>query len=184
MVRKHAPAGWRIGVFSLPNIGPNASKQTFRTGLSRVLDVPPPRDETQIIEIREFFPSGALELRLRPGDAGRDPIWAGPPIVGFDDSVGRIRAAYQRKKKQARRAPVPVLLAVDGTSPIVDDFAAFDRALIGTRVTVFDRLGQQSHRFDLYGEFGNRSFTGEMPTFAGVLAFIRVLDRRFTAANC
>jgi len=146
-------------VFSLPNIGPNASKQTFRTALSRVLDVPPPRDETQIIEIREFFPSGALELRLWPGDAGRDPIWAGPPIVGFDDSVERIRAAYQRKKKQARRTTVPVLLAVDGTSPIVDDFAAFDRALIGTRVTVFDRLGQHSHRFDLDGS----SVTGRAP---------------------
>jgi hypothetical protein len=176
MIRKAAPAGWRIGVYSLPNFGPNQSKQAFRDVVARVLNVPPPQHDSQTIEIREDFPTGTLDLQLRSGGPGDDPISVGPPVVGFDDSVTRIRAAYQRKKKQAKHASLPVLLAINGTSPIVDNFDAFDRALIGTRVTAINSLGQQAYRFDVDGEFGNRPFSREDPTFAGVLAFVRVLE--------
>jgi hypothetical protein len=168
------PPGWGAGVICLPALTPNDSKQDFDAALRRMFaDVPPSRPDSPPVTLQEDLPQGRLELELRPlatGD-GRG-VW-GPGTGYVDDTERRVRQAVtkKRRRRQARDAGAPVLLAVKGFD-LEDSFGGFDRALFGQAVAVFDdRRRPVGTRFCHDGEFLVRPDRGA-PTFAGVLAFL------------
>lgn len=167
MAIRLAPPGWYVLVAEVPRYGPNERKVQFRRALRDLYAVAPePRHGEHVVLEREFS-NGMLELHLFGQDDPSQPAEAGGgPAVGyFDDTSEVVRAAVEAKRRQARGAAKPVVIAICTNGFGSHEVEKFDIGLLGR--TVFhaetDRLS-----FDATGVFGRGS--GE-PTFAGALAF-------------
>jgi hypothetical protein len=169
-----APPHLWVLVESLPELGPSDSKKRFKKTSKRLLDHAATADISSPTGFVEELPQGALRLKVIPkspnASTGRS-IGSEPALATFDDTEQRVRRALGRKRRQARESAAPALLAVHATG-MSSSYDAFDRALFGR---TFTRLGQDYQvletGFDADGMFNKGTGT---PTWAGVLAFVRV----------
>lgn len=177
IIEENIPTGWWVGVWELPDIGPNDSKRHFRAVVREALDIPPPRLGNEVGEIEIEFDTGTLHLQLIPRNVESKRLGWEASVTVEDNTVARIRMAAKRKRRQVRGTNTPVLLAVHA-SGMVSDFEDFDRALYGHTYELHspDRLKEAGFRPD--GLF-NEPADGD-PTFAGVLGFLDVGFHRCT----
>jgi len=171
IIENRVPDGWTACVWEIPDIGPNDSKKEFRQALDTLLSVPPSRVDT---ERSINMNSGRLSILLRPVESGYRPISIEPAIVQWNRTSDRIRQAIasKKRKKQARTADYPVLLAIHG-SGISSSIEDFDTTLFGNSVEYVDRMfGSIGVGFVPNGVFAK--VRREPPTFAGVLAYAKV----------
>ena len=169
-----APPDLWVLVESLPELGPNDSKKPFKRAVERLLADAAEADISSSTEFVEGLPQGTLRLKVMPKSpnmsTGRS-IGVEPALTSFDDTEQRIRRAGDRKRRQARESATPTLPAIHATG-MSSSYGAFDRALFGR---TFTRLGQDLQvvdtGFDADGLFNKGTGT---PTWAGVLAFVRI----------
>lgn len=177
-IEARIPKGWNIAVWQLPYIGPSGSRKEFVQVIERVLAIPPPEADADVIDLIEELSTGVIHLQLRPSHTGRSILLTEPPVALIDDTESRLRSIVAAKKRQVKNSPYPVLLAVQA-SGISSDFEDFDRALYGHTFDSFDenmRLREIGFRPD--GVFNNNR--PEPPTYAGVIAFLNVGFRKVT----
>lgn len=172
MIEALAPEGWSIQVWQVPRIGQADSKQAFKRALTRILSIPPPVNDTDELELVEELPNGTIHLRLTPRRPNWPPISLEAPFGVIDDSKETLRKVIRRKRRQVRKANVPVLLAVEW-SWLSGSLENFDLVLYGhTCEVINERRERESPRFIPDGLFTNVS--DKPPTYAGVLAFAEV----------
>lgn len=166
------PDGWLVGVWELPKIGPADSKQEFKRTITRLLDIPPPTQDTTDLELNAELSSGSIRLHLWPGTSKKRRVVTEGIYTSFDNSEERIRHAVRKKRRQVRGSSAPVLLAIRA-SGISSDLEDFDIALFGRTVESYDLAGDLvGTGFSPSGEFNNKS--NKAPTYAGVLAFLEM----------
>jgi len=169
------PPSWSVVVWRLPRLGARDSKKKFKRTIQESFSRLPsnPAPSQNIVELE--LDCGELKLSLIPGRKGERASSVRGTAFGADDTEEKIRAIVTRKKKQVRKANMPVLLAVS-TSPF-GEREDYDRALFGLTYELTDRQGKTvSIGFDPVGLFAVKR--PESPTFAGVLAFTKVGFRR------
>lgn len=169
-VEANTPAGWSVGVFELPVIGPNDSQREFKAAVRNMLDVPAPTGESSEVVLERAISSGNIHLVLLPACTDRLLCESGLGII--DQSKDWIQKAVRRKRRQVRSARTPVVLAIQA-SGICSDFEDFDTALFGSRFDHYDR----THTHVACGFKPDGLFAGSGdgdPTYAGVLAFLYV----------
>jgi hypothetical protein len=174
IIESSAPPDLWILVESLPELGPNDSKKRFRNTIKRLLADEADTEISSPTEFVEELPQGTLRLKVIPkspkASTGRS-IGSEPALTTFDDTEQRVRRAVGRKRRQGRESAGPTLLAIHATG-MSSSYDAFDRALFGR---TFTRIGLDSQvlgtGFDADGIFNKG--TG-IPTWAGVLAFVRI----------
>jgi hypothetical protein len=176
IVEPLVPEGWGAMVLNLPDLGPNDSKRRFRQEVTNVM-ASLPLSSTKPVELIADLPQGQIRLQLFQGEFGGRAILSEPPITSWNNSEQRIRCAAQRKKRQARAADGPALVAIHAGG-ISSKFEDFDIALFGR---TFERLDRQLEvietGFQPSGLFAERR--SEPPVLAGALAFVRVGFKRF-----
>ena len=174
IVERLLPKGWNAMIVDLPPLAPSDSKRDFTDALLELFGELSALNEPQPIELRRVVGEGEIRLNLIP-QKFEQPIIAGPGAGYCDDSEQRIRHAVtkKRRRKQARLRDHPILLAINGAG-LSTDLDEFDRALFGSTVEHFGRGGRSERTsFLTNGEF-TRRVGDKSPTFAGVLAFIRL----------
>lgn len=165
------PEGWGAMVLELPRLGPNDSKRQFRQEVANMMALLPARS-TRSVDFTADLPKGRIHLCLYPGIDGDQRILMEPAITSWNNSEQRIRRAALRKKRQARAANGPSLVAINAGG-ISSKFEDFDVALFGRTYEQFDpRLGVIGKGFQPDGLFAGRR--SEPPILAGVLAFVNV----------
>jgi hypothetical protein len=175
LIKDSVPPGWAADVWELPNVGPDESKRHIRAFLRREMDIPPPSNDYQEVEIRESFEQGDLRVILFPqsrhGLHADTKIATGNVVTYSPDDHAALRGAVQRKYRQLSNLDGTSLVALNmfSTTARREDL---DRALFGTSVTQFDRYWNEVRRYRKSdGLFGGGA--GE-PTISGVLAFPEV----------
>lgn len=173
MAVRLAPPGWHVLVTSVPMFGPNERKTELRLALQRLYASVPKAEAPGHITLAQTFPNGELDLTLfRLGDPSQPAEYGGGPAVGYmDDTSSVIRNAVEGKRRQARGAVKPVLLALCTNGFGALEVDKFDVGLLGH--TTY-RAVSGDLAFDPTGVFGGGS--GE-PTFAGALAFAELQMR-------
>lgn len=175
MIESCVPDGWGVGVSCLPTLGFNDSKKPFKRVIKKMLEEMHLRSDA--VDLIEELPQGRIHLRLWPNPPDGVKILHEAPIDAWDDTESRIRAALQGKKRQARAAVAPTLVAIH-VAGLLGDFEDFDLALYGRRVMILDQHRMHvATRFDPDGLFAARR--PEPPAIDGVLAFLRVGFRSF-----
>jgi hypothetical protein len=171
-VEECEPAGWRVAVVRLPNIGPAGSMKRFKAEVERMLDIPPPVKGEEKRELRRKLPEGEIRLNLLAQtvfgrkDGMKKVVHEAPLTIVKDDSEQVIRDAVKGKYRQAKNVEVPVLIAVDGKG-LLTRLEDFDMALFGHYRHHLD----ESVSYKADGIFARK---GQEPTIAGVLAFTEV----------
>jgi hypothetical protein len=172
IIESLVPEGWSVQVWELPKIGQADSKKAFKRVVAEMLSIPPPSNDASEIDLTEELPSGIIDLHLVPRRPNWPPIALESPSAVIDDSKELIRRVVRRKRRQVRKADVPVLLAIEG-SWLSGSLESFDLALYGHTCAVFNvRREMEAPRFIADGLFTNIS--DKTPTYAGVLAFPEV----------
>jgi hypothetical protein len=175
LIEDNVPPGWAADVRELPNVGPDESKRHIKGFLQREMDIPPPTDDDEEVEIRESFEQGALRVILFP--QSRHGLSADTKIAMYNpggywpNDQAVLPRAVKRKYKQLSNLDGTSLVALNMTSTTASR-EDLDRALFGTSVTQRDRYGNEVRRYrksDGLFEGG----AGE-PTISGVLAFPEV----------
>jgi hypothetical protein len=169
MAVREAPPGWLVWVRHVPAIGPNESLQPFRRLLRESYrSVPPATAKSQFL-ISERLHGERLEISLTgKQDPTAPSSWGGGTAVAFrDDTSNVVAKAIEGKRRQARGAAKPVLIALCADGHGVSDVEQFDRALLGHLDWPAD--GGEL-RFEPDGAF-RASPAGKEPTFAGALVF-------------
>lgn len=174
IVESLAPPHLWVLVESLPELGLSDSKKQFKHTIKKLLADAEIADASSPTELVEELPHGLLRLKLMPKSLNvstNKSIGSEPALTSFDDTEQRVQRAVNRKRRQAREAAAPSLLAIHATG-ISSSYDAFDRALFGRTVS---RIGLDrqvlSTEFDPSGIFNKGTGT---PTWAGVLAFVSV----------
>ncbi len=175
LVEENVPPGWAAHIRALPNVGPDQPRRHIRAFLQREMDIPPPANDDEEIEIRESFEQGELRVVLFPqsrhGLSANTKIAIGNAIAWWPNDQAVLRGAVKRKYRQ--------LSNLDGTSLVALNMSSttasredLDRALFGTSVTQLDQYGNEVGRyFQRDGLFAG----GEgVPTISGVLALPEV----------
>lgn len=173
-VESLAPLGLWVLVESLPELGLSDSKKPFRKAVERILADAVGADISSPTEFIEELPQGMLRIRVIPkspnAPTGRS-LGIEPALTAFDDTEQRVRRAVDRKRRQGRESTTPALLAIHATG-ISSSYEAFDRALFGRTFTSTGLDGRVLETgFNADGVFSKGTGT---PTWAGVLAFVRV----------
>jgi hypothetical protein len=172
IIESLTPDGWSVAVWRLPKIGPNDSKKHFKRALKEIFDSLSLETTKGTLEIFRELDCGEIFLRLIPGRKGDRAAVVRGMASGVDDTEIKIRKKVELKKKQVRKAPLPVLLAL-GTQPLMGDLDDFDMALFGR---TFERLGYFRETveigFQADGLFAEKR--AEAPVYAGALAFTSI----------
>lgn len=137
-----------------------------------MLSIPPPPDDTSVLDLTDELPSGTIDLHLIPRQPNWPRIATESPFTVVGESKELIRRVVRRKRRQVRQADAPVLLAIEGSwlSCSLEDF---DLALYGYGCEVFNiRREREAPRFIADGLF--TTISDKLPTDAGVLAFPEV----------
>jgi len=172
IIESKIPAGWLVGVWELPKIGPADSKQEFKRTVAQLLDIPPPTKDATDLELTSELPSGVISLHLSPESSGGRGVGMEGFYSNSDNSETRIRHAIRQKRSQVRGSNVPVLLAIQASGKS-SSFEDFDNALFGrTFASYNERRELVETGFMPSGEFNNKS--EKAPTYAGVLAFLEM----------
>ena len=174
------PDGWTAWVSELPNIGPADSKRSFKSAVETMLgDISPPKEGTSSQTLSREIDVGTVTIELYPKRTGGSPIGVEPVLswVG-SDGIDRIRRAVKAKRRQARNADLPTLLAIGVAAGIArTDIEDFDRALYGERVAIVGMNRQiMAEEFRATGIFARES--SDPSTYAGLLAFPLVAVNR------
>jgi hypothetical protein len=176
IVESLTPAGWRVMVVELPDLGSGDSKRQFKRTVEELLETEPPESRSEPKNLIAELPGGDVHLRLLPKrdpGAPEDPtVVTEPALSAFDNSEQRIRRAIKRKRRQGRNVATPAILAIHATG-ISSEFEDFDHALYRREIAYPDPDTYQivGTKFQADGVF-NRG--GVEPTFAAVLAFVNV----------
>jgi hypothetical protein len=175
LVEENVPPGWAAHIRALPNVGPDQSRRHIKAFLQREMDIPPPTNDDEEVEIRESFEQGDLRVVLFPqsrhGLGAGTKIAIGNAIAYWPNDQAVLRGAVKRKYRQ--------LSNLDGTSLVALNMSSttssredLDQALFGTSVTQLDQYGNEvGRRFQSNGLLAGGE--GE-PTISGVLAFPEV----------
>jgi len=178
IVESLTPAGWRVMVVKVPDLGHSDSRRTFKRTVEGLLDTDPPGSWSETKDLIAELPEGVVHLRLLPR---RDPgapegprVVTEPALSAFDNTEQRVRKALKKaqKRRQGRITPHPAILAVHATG-ISSDFEDFDLALFGREVAAIDTETGRivGTNFSADGVFNGG---GGDPTWAAVLAFVNV----------
>jgi len=169
MAVREAPPGWLVWVRHVPAIGPNESLQPLKRLLRESYRSVPPATAKRQFLISERLDGERLEIALTgKQDPTAPSSWGGGTAVAFrDDTSDVVAKAIEGKRRQARGAAKPVLIALCADGHGVPDVEQFDRALLG-HLDWPDDGGEL--RFEPDGAFG-ASPAGKEPTFAGALLF-------------
>jgi hypothetical protein len=174
LVEDNVPRGWAADIRSLPKIRPDESRRQIRAFLRREMDLSPPTNDDEEIEIRGLFDQGELRVILFPqsryGLSAGTKIAIGNAIAYFPNDTSALRGAVKRKYRQLRNLGGTTLVALNmfSTTSSREDL---DQALLGVSVTRFDQRGTEDRYFRHDGLFAGGE--GE-PTISGVLAFPEV----------
>jgi hypothetical protein len=174
IVESLAPPDLWVLVESLPELGPDDSKKRFKKAVEKLLADASGADTSFRTEFSEELPQGTLRIRVIPKSpnmsTGRS-LGIEPPLTAVDDTEQRVRRTVDRKRRQGRESATPTLLAIHATG-ISSSYEAFDQALFGHTFTRIGLDGQVLDTdFDADGVFNKGVGT---PTWAGVLAFVRI----------
>ncbi len=169
IIRVAQPNGWGVQVTGLPRIGPQDSKAEFREAVREMLSGERPFNDDGPHDLVREISSGVIQLTVyRTDPDARD--FGSVTRIHHGDSQERIRVAVNddRKRRQARNAGIPALLAIghpvgEGWTHLRD----FDSALYGERIA--DPFTDEGNIFRPTGEFLKR--IAKSPPYAGVLAF-------------
>lgn len=175
LIKENVPPGWAADIRGLPNVGPDESKRHIKAFLQREMNIRPPTNDEEEIEIRESFEQGDLRVVLFP--QSRHGLSADTKIamynaIGYwpnDQAV--LRSAVKRKYRQLNKLAGTGLVALNmfSTTSSREDL---DQALFGTSVSQLDQHGGEVGRyFQRDGLFAGGE--GE-PAISGVLAFPEV----------
>lgn len=172
IIEESIPTGWCCGVWALPTIGLSQSIQEFKRKVVAMVDVAPPAEDHDEMELVETLPEGDIHLILRPRRNRKQPIIFEPAMTVFDRSIDRIRYALRSKKRQIRSSQAPVLLAINAAG-ISSDFEDFDRALFGSTAEIYDEQFQ-NYKTDFVPDGVFTVKRNTEPNYAGALAFLHV----------
>lgn len=176
IIERQVPDGWGVGVWSLPNIGLNESRRSFREAVARSMETVrnAPKNE---VELFEELPQGELQLRFRPDPPAGIKLLHEAPLAVWNKSEEQIRKSVERKKRQVRAFDGARLVAIHANG-LLGKWEDFEFALFGRSVMVLDERRRNSEtRFDPDGVFAtNRQ---EAPVVDGVLAYLDVGFRDF-----
>jgi hypothetical protein len=175
LIKDSVPPGWAADVRELPNVGPSESKRHIKAFLQREMDIPPPTNDDEEVEIRGSFEQGGLRIVLFPqrrhGLSADTKIAMHNPVGYWPNVRAVLRGAVKRKYRQLSNLDGTSLIALNMTSTTASR-EDLDRALFGTSVTQRDQYGNEVGRyFQNDGLFAGGE--GE-PTISGVLAFPEV----------
>jgi hypothetical protein len=176
LVEDNVPPGWAAHIRALPNVGLDQPKRHIKAFLQREMDLPPPTNDDEEVEIRESFEHGDLRVTLFPqsryGLSADTKIatYAAIGYVPYNQAV--LRSAVKRKYRQLSNLDGTSLVALNmfSTTSRREDL---DRALFGTSVT---QLDEQRNEVGRYFKKDGLFFVGGegKPTISGVLAFPEV----------
>lgn len=178
IVESLAPAGWRVMVIEVPDLGPSDSKRAFKRTVEELLDTDPPGSWSETKDLIAELPDGDVHLRLLPR---RDPgapegprVVAEPALSAFDNTEQRVRKVIGKaqKRRQGRKVVYPAILAVHATG-ISSEFEDFDLALFGREVGYFDTSTRRITKSEFQADGAFTRDRGE-PIWSGVLAFVNV----------
>lgn len=172
LVKENVPPGWAADIRELPKVGPAEPKRHIRAFLQREMDIPPPTNDDEEVEIRQSFEQGDLRLILFPqsrhGLSADTKIGIGNAIAWWPNDRAVLRGAVRRKYRQLSNWDGTSLVALNMSSTTASR-EDLDQALFGTSVTQLDQHGTEVGRyFQRDGLFAGGE--GE-PTISGVLAF-------------
>lgn len=181
IIKRRAPRGWIINARHLPLLNPHAGYGEFKRIVTRLFKaVPDAQDHGARIYLQTTDEEadrlgGAIGLELQARSQLDQPSEVmGPATAFIDNSEEVIRETLRRKSYQARRAEVPVLLAVCAP-PVMSqsNLRMFDITLFGRTVAYMDgNGGQQRTGFSASGAWTRDGLQPGTPTFAGLLAFL------------
>jgi hypothetical protein len=168
MAIREAPPGWLVWVRHVPAIGPNESLQPLRRLLRDSYRSVPPATPGGQFSIEERIEEGRLQITLIGSREPTTPArWGGGGAVAFRDDTSEVVAnAIEGKRRQARGAAKPVLVALCTNGWGVSEVEQFDTALLGH----LNWSDGGALRFDPVGAFRPVP-VGKEPTFAGALIF-------------
>jgi hypothetical protein len=156
-------------------VGPDESRRHIRAFLRREMDIPPPINDREEVEIKGSFDQGELRIVLFPqsrhGLSASTKIAMHNAIGYFPNDEAVLHSAVQRKYRQLRNLDGTTLVALNmfSTTSSREDLG---QALFGTSVTQLDQHGNEVGRYFQHdGLFAGGE--GE-PTISGVLAFPKV----------
>ena len=155
--------------WSLPQIGQSDSKKEFKEAIAEIVRELSSRAGNAPIDVKKVIRSGDISLEMIPKE--KDASWlAGPISHSVDDVKKRIERSIRKKRKQAGRSDVPVILAIniDGMGASYEDF---DQVLFGS---TWCHATHGTFGFKSNGLFTGRANKENPPTFAGILAFFNV----------
>ena len=66
LIEDSVPPGWVADIRGLPNVGPDEPRRHIKAFLRREMDMPPPANDDEEVEIRESFEQGDLRVVLFP----------------------------------------------------------------------------------------------------------------------
>jgi hypothetical protein len=159
IVESESPPDVWVMVSSLPDLGPQDSKKRFRSTLRRLLADAGDVTSTPV-DVAKELPEGTLRLRLVKKGAGVPPgrsVGIEPALTTWDDTEQRVRRAIARKRRQAKAAGVPALVAVHATG-IASSYEEVDMALFGREVATVGPDGRLlDTRFEADGLFAGGS---------------------------
>lgn len=174
-----APPGWIVFVEYMPLLESHQGYSEFRRvvgDLFRGIGAPEdhtPRLHLQTTHEQEEGLGWGISLELVPRRERDRPVEVVGPGTGyFDNTEEAIRKVERRKRRQARTATVPVLLAVFAAD-IADyrQLETFDMALFGRTVAYVGGGVQVATEFGRSGVW-TRGEGSRRAVFAGVLAFV------------
>lgn len=180
IIQDLVPEGWTAWVSEVPGIGPADSKRDFKTAVETMLrDIPPPTDDAGMRTYSREIDAGTITIELYPKRTEGSSIGVEPSLTWLgSDGVERIRHAVKVKRRQARNAELPTLLAIGVPAGIArTDLEDFDRALYGERIVIMGMNRQiVAEEFRTTGIFAQDR--QKPSTYAGVLAFPLVAVNR------
>ena len=168
MAIREAPPGWLVWVRHVPAVGPNESLQPLRRVLRASYRSAPAATRGSKFTIDERIEEQRVQITLIGSREPTAPArWGGGGAVAFRDDTSEVVAkAIDGKRRQARGAARPVLIALCTNGWGVSEVEEFDGALLG-RLNWSD---SGALRFDHIGAFRPVP-AGKDPTFAGALIF-------------
>lgn len=172
LIEENVPPGWAADIGTLPRVRPDESKRHIKAFLRRRMNVPPPVNDFQTINIRGSFEQGDLRIDLIPqAPHGLSPgtkiaVYGG--VAYYPDDRTPLLNAVRRKYEQLSRLDRPTLVALNMTST-TSNREDLDQVLFGASVT---RMGPHGGEIGRYFRADGLFAGGQgEPTISGVLAF-------------
>ena len=174
MLAEVGPTGWIIEFKRFPTANSADEFQPYvETAKQFYSTLPEPAADGPRVEFVWQGVNGRMELEAIPFPKGTMANHLGPAVAFMDDSIVRLRNALidSHKRKQARGATPPVVLAIDCpfNGPDAEDF---DQALFGQTVDHRD-IDSGTSLGITFNPNGLLVTDKDIP-FAGVLAFLKL----------